>query len=424
MKIKIEAASYGGAFDISDTAYFTRDDLDEFSEDVIEKLSDATHADMVDCYLDEDTNELELTLSYNEYEHTHKEKIDMRKIKKPKDLIKAYSHKFVEDFLWSFMADTEHEEMLKESINLSEYEYIGPATGYNKGWSLYRKIVDGKGVWVAKHQQTKEVIPINYEQVRGFEPIKLDGIKKLQKDLGDMLLPKNEFVDSDIKLTPVTYEDIKQQLEDIDTHEFLKINIDNSPNLNNTKATIIGTLVNGNEIIFYDSSYLRTQGDIDFVKEQYAKAIMKIEAMRKRGYLGVKDKSLKEAVSNTNLVGNPKKPKKSRPSGELQRQLEDIAIDGLNGSMFDPDGYYGKVVEMPANVSLTDFSAAISNEYRKNGYETIFWTRSGSESLKPTKEFSVMFGSSYEMVDYVIGVDTENSAKGKKYYNMDVNNVY
>ncbi len=61
MKIKIEAASYGGAFDISDTAYFTRDDLDEFSEDVIEKLSDATHADIiadvVDSYLDEDTNE-------------------------------------------------------------------------------------------------------------------------------------------------------------------------------------------------------------------------------------------------------------------------------------------------------------------------------------------------------------------------------
>lgn len=116
-----ESSSYGGAFDISDTAYFTRDDLDEFSNDVVEKLSNATHADIiadvVECYLDEDTNELELTLSYNEYEHTHKEKIDMRKIKMPKDLIKAYSHKFVNDFLWSFTADTEHEEMIKEDYN-------------------------------------------------------------------------------------------------------------------------------------------------------------------------------------------------------------------------------------------------------------------------------------------------------------------
>lgn len=119
-----ESKHYGGAFDISDTAYFTRDDLDEFSNEVIEQLSNATHADIianvVDCYLDEDTNELELTLSYNEYEHTHKEKIDMRKIKTPKDLIKAYSHKFVNDFLWSFTADAEHEEMIKESNDKSK----------------------------------------------------------------------------------------------------------------------------------------------------------------------------------------------------------------------------------------------------------------------------------------------------------------
>ena len=119
-----EGKHYGGTFDINDTAYFTQDDLDEFSNDVIEKLSDATHADIiadvVDCYLDEDTNELELTLSYNEYKHTHKEKIDMRKIKTPKDLIKAYSHKFVNDFLWSFTEDTEHEEMIKESNDKSK----------------------------------------------------------------------------------------------------------------------------------------------------------------------------------------------------------------------------------------------------------------------------------------------------------------
>lgn len=129
-------------------------------------------------------------------------------------------------------------------------------------------------------------------------------------------------------------------------------------------------------------------------------------------------------IDTSKLVDNPKNPKKSRPAGELQRRLEDIAIDMLNGAMFDPDGYYGKVVEMPSNVSVTDFAAAISNEYRKNGYETIFWTRSGSESSKPTKEFSVLFGSNYESVDYIIGVDTENSARGKKYYTMDVNNVY
>ena len=69
-------------------------------------------------------------------------------------------------------------------------------------------------------------------------------------------------------------------------------------------------------------------------------------------------------------------------------------------------------------------TTAISNAYRRKGYETIFWTSSGSESLKPTKEFSVVFGSNYEMIDYIIGVDTENSAKGKKYYTMGVTNVF
>ena len=119
-----EGKHYGGAFDINDTAYFTQDDLDEFSNEVIEQLSNATHADIiadvVDCYFDEDINELELTLSYNEYEHTHKEKIDMRKIKTPKDLIKAYSYKFVNDFLWCFTADTNHNEMIKESNDKSK----------------------------------------------------------------------------------------------------------------------------------------------------------------------------------------------------------------------------------------------------------------------------------------------------------------
>ena len=135
--------------------------------------------------------------------------------------------------------------------------------------------------------------------------------------------------------------------------------------------------------------------------------------------------TLNESPVNTSkLVDNPENPKKSRPSDKLQHKLEDIAIDRLNGDMFDPDGYYGKVVEMPSNVSVTELAMTISNEYRKNGYETIFWTRSGSESLKPTKEFSVVFGSSYESVDYIIGVDTDNSARGKKYYIVDVNNAY
>lgn len=176
-------------------------------------------------------------------------------------------------------------ESNENNIDLSEYEYISHGTGYNRGWNLYRKMVDGKGIWVAKHQETNEIVPINYDQVQGFEPIRLDGVKKLSKELGDMLLPKRESnLDNNI-----TFEEIKQQLKSIDTHPHLKIYYDENPFLNNCSVTIEGTLINGEPICFHDSSYLRTQSDIDFIKEQYAKAIEKIEHMHKIGYEGVKD---------------------------------------------------------------------------------------------------------------------------------------
>ena len=454
-----EGKYYGGAYDISDTAYFTRDDLDEFSNEVIEQLSNATHGDIianvVDCYLDEDTNELELTVSYGEYEHTHKEKIDMRKIKVPKDLIKAYSHKFVNDFLWSFIADTEHEEMIKESIDLSEYEYIGPATGYNKGWSLYRKIVDGKGVWVAKHQQTKEVVPINYDQVQGFEPIKLQGIKKLQKDLGDMLLPKREstndsdwefieetttndeifgditeggyyikhynddmtgiiyppseseklyrakltrknkfnsfasnvFIELDsakefldtraYELTSVTYEEIKQQLEEIDTHEYLKIFIDEPTKSGNVSVSIEGTLINGDPITFYDSSYIVNQRDIDFIKEQYAKASKQIDVMRERGYLGVKDESSKVEESNHNEILD-----KDYATGEklfnaikdYLDSLDQISMDGEDYN-WQPSEFNAKNLEADGEIYLVNGTYILFypyiNEWSDNEFKVI-----------------------------------------------------
>lgn len=107
-----------------------------------------------------------------------------------------------------------------------------------------------------------------------------------------------EFLDNlAVELSPVTFEDIKQQLEEIDTHEFLVIDIDNSPVLNNTKVTITGTLINGEEITFYDSSYLRTQRDIDFIKQKYAEACKSIDLMRERGYLGVKEEALTKSSS-------------------------------------------------------------------------------------------------------------------------------
>ena len=78
------------------------------------------------------------------------------------------------------------------NIDLSEYEYCSHANGRDAHWQLYRKIVDGKGKWVARHDNTGEIKEINYDQVRGFEPIDDSSISRLSRDLGKMLMPKKE----------------------------------------------------------------------------------------------------------------------------------------------------------------------------------------------------------------------------------------
>lgn len=294
-----EGKHYGGAYDISDTAYFTRDDLDEFSNEVIEQLSNATHGDIianvVDCYLDEDTNELELTVSYGEYEHTHKEKIDMRKIKVPKDLIKAYSNKFVNDFLWCFTGDTEHEEMIKESVNSSDnsdWEFIEETTTNDE---IFGDITEG-GYYIKHYNDDMTGIiypPSESEKLYRAKLTRKNKFNSFGSNVFIELDSAKEFLDTRAyELTSVTYEEIKQQLEEIDTHEYLKIFIDEPTKLGNVSVSIEGTLINGDPITFYDSSYIVNQRDIDFIKEQYAKASKQIDVMRERGYLGVKDESL------------------------------------------------------------------------------------------------------------------------------------
>lgn len=63
----------------------------------------------------------------------------------------------------------------------NDYEFIENRNGYE----IYRKIVNGKGVWKAS-KDGKE-FPITYDQARGYEPI--DNEEKLRIKLGKMLLP-------------------------------------------------------------------------------------------------------------------------------------------------------------------------------------------------------------------------------------------
>lgn len=84
------------AFDIEADQYFTKEDLIEFAEDVVDSLNGISYSkfDYTEVYI-EPGNILELTLVWSDYEETFKERIDMRKIKKPFDLIRIYSPIFI-----------------------------------------------------------------------------------------------------------------------------------------------------------------------------------------------------------------------------------------------------------------------------------------------------------------------------------------
>ena len=94
-------ASYGGAFDIKDDQYFTRDDLDEFANYVMEEVSKLSKYDwvpnLIDIYL-EDNQALEMSIEYNDYEYTYSRDIDMRRIKIPHDLITKYAGEYITYF--------------------------------------------------------------------------------------------------------------------------------------------------------------------------------------------------------------------------------------------------------------------------------------------------------------------------------------
>lgn len=78
-------------------------------------------------------------------------------------------------------------ENISESITEDDLINDGfeRVTGRN-GYDFYRKLVDGKGKWYAV--KDGEVMPITYDQARGFEPINSD--ERMSMMLGKKLLPR------------------------------------------------------------------------------------------------------------------------------------------------------------------------------------------------------------------------------------------
>lgn len=123
---KLNEASYGGAYDIEDNMYFTKEELLEFTDELIDTLHDkGIVVDLVDMYMtdgnrlfivveDEDGNEIDTD-----------EFIDMRKIRRPKDIYK-YKNIFIKDIL------SQYDELKSFNEDLDEIPIVDKLNFINK----------------------------------------------------------------------------------------------------------------------------------------------------------------------------------------------------------------------------------------------------------------------------------------------------
>lgn len=133
----LKEASYGGAYDIEDDMYFTKEDLLEFTDELIDTLQDkGIFVDLIDMYItdgnrlvisveDEDGNEIDTD-----------EFIDMRKIRRPKDIYK-YKNIFIKDILSQYDELKSFNEDLDDEIKFREpqarKDYFGVGNFYHIG---------------------------------------------------------------------------------------------------------------------------------------------------------------------------------------------------------------------------------------------------------------------------------------------------
>lgn len=131
-------ASYGGAYDIEDDMFWTKDDLIEFSDAVCEKLADkfGYQYDIADVGA-ESNNDMYITImdTTHDIEADVSFRIKMSRIRAPRDLMK-YLDTVVSEFVKKFEEEYQYyefDESLKEAvedeIDVDEYE----ETDFNDG---------------------------------------------------------------------------------------------------------------------------------------------------------------------------------------------------------------------------------------------------------------------------------------------------
>lgn len=87
-KLVESAQNYGGAYDIDPSQYFTRDDLNEFAQNVVDAINGEGYSkvELISSFIDD--GKVEITLDWDGNEVSSAIKINMRRIRRPSDIQK------------------------------------------------------------------------------------------------------------------------------------------------------------------------------------------------------------------------------------------------------------------------------------------------------------------------------------------------
>lgn len=115
-KKDLDEASYGGAFDIEDSQFFTREDIDNFAEEVLNHINETFEEQfhISGAYITEGVIELEIS---NETlgDFSCNKAIDMRKVKEPWHLKRAYATDCAADLINQIKEVSDMFESINES---------------------------------------------------------------------------------------------------------------------------------------------------------------------------------------------------------------------------------------------------------------------------------------------------------------------
>lgn len=130
---KLDEAHYGGAFDIRDDEFWTRDDLNDFAEEVINNINEIFYTEYKILGVWSENGNIIVSIGDeegNEYETT--QRIDMRKIRKSSDLTRHYVGYVVYDLRKQIEEVEGVSESLKEE---DEFEFDDEFNAYYDGFT-------------------------------------------------------------------------------------------------------------------------------------------------------------------------------------------------------------------------------------------------------------------------------------------------